>query len=353
MPNMREIARLAGVSVGTVSLALRNSERISAATRARIQALAGDYGYIPNRLSQAILSGKSRILGCLIHRQFGPHFARILGGVLEQAYRNDYSVMVVETEESTKTVSLAIRHLLEHRVAGIILAMPGILKPTYTEALLATRSAGVHLVAVVEIPSIMPGDRVVSDLETSARLMVEHLWQLGHREVGFLGHQHPVTTEFRLPVYRRCLKRYGMSTARMALVESQQEGINRVAEWLRERPQLTAILTDDDSFATSLLQSAGMLGIRIPQDISVMGTGNFHHTFIFPLVSTIEKHPQTLGQQAVDVLIGRLDEGLPASECTPVIREVEPTLLNRDTTVPLSRRHNGKEAGAALAQKKG
>lgn len=336
MPNMRDIARLAGVSIGTVSLALRNSERISEATRARIQDIAADYGYIPNRLSQAILSGKSRILGCIIHRQFGPHFARILGGVLEQASRHDHSVMVFQTAETVEAVEVAVRNLLEHRVEGITLMIPAITEAIHTKALLATRSAGVYLVAIAEVSSLAPGDLVICNIEAFARLMIDHIWTLGHRQVAFLGHQHPVTVEYRLPVYLRIMKQYGLPTDRVALVTNQQEGVNVMAGWLHERSRPTAVITDDDSFATTLMQSAGSLGVRIPEDLSVMGTGNFHHAFIYPLVSTVEKHPVALGHEAVNLLIRRIQDGMPPEECPPIVHEVEPTLLKRDTTAPLS-----------------
>lgn len=332
MPNMRDLARLAGVSVGTVSLALRGSTRISAATRARVQALADDFGYVPHHANRVPLSGSSRVLGCIIQRHYSPWYARILEGVLEQACRQEYSVMAAEGEQTGETAAFAIRHLLEHRVDGVILAIPGMTAMMHAEALFAARGAGVHLVAVVDVPSLTSGDRVICDLDTSARLMVEHLWQLGHREVAFLGHQQ--AGEYRLPVYTRCLKQFGLSADRVALVETPREGVDRMAVWLAERPRPTAVITDGDALAVSLLQSAGTLGVRIPQDLSVMGSGNEFHARIYPLVSTVEQYPQRLGEEAVKLLVRRLGDARPPAECEPIVRIVEQTLLKRDTTAP-------------------
>jgi len=336
MPNMRDIAKAAGVSVGTVSLALRDNTRISADTRAHIQAIAREYGYLPNRLSQALITGKSRTLGFVIHRHFGPLYAHIMGSVLEHAARNNYTVMVQETQQTEEAVTRVIRTLLEHRVEGIIIALPGLMEPIHGEALLAIHSAGVYFVTISETSSALAAtDLVLTDLEAVLRLSIVHLWQLGHREVAFLGIDTPLTNQCYKPLLLRMMKQYGLTTERVQLLSNHEEIAATLAQWWRHPHRPTAILATNDWIATSIIFNAGSLGIRVPQELCVAGCGNFFPN-IHPKLTTVERYPRLLGQEAVNLILQRLDDQIPPADCAWTIRRIEPMLLNGHTAVPIT-----------------
>lgn len=330
MPNMREIAKLAGVSVWTVSMALRDHSGVAEPTRNRIKAIAEEYHYLPNRLSQGSLSGSSGLVGYITHRDIGPVYTDILQGALYQAYLDGFHLLVLQTsKEDNDHISHAVRDLLELRVQGLIIAS-GLNEPLPNELLLTIRSAGAIPVGVMESHFATPVDRVVVDSEAVIAQQVDHLRRLGHRTFGMICYESK-SWKKREESFRQMLGRFGLRCSGVHHVNSAPMAEIAFEAIMEAHPQPTALLIASDLWAWPILRRAALRGTRVPQDISLVSTGNFYNGSLFPELTTVDMHTQQVGRKAVSLIRRRIREEQPPAEITPEILTVKPELLVRGT----------------------
>lgn len=339
MATIRQLAKLAEVSIATVSLALRDDPRIRPATRARIQALAQQYNYRPNRLMQGVLSGRSGSLGLVIPDVTLPFRARILSGVLAQAFTASYTTSVLETHGDPPHSLQALHTLIDMRVDGIIIES-GHASPIPPEAMLTVRSHDVPLV-VLDITVVgTPVDRICTDEERLAEIAISHLQRLGHRAIAYVGPQtaqHP-----RWMAMYRALQTRGLSTAYMidtVLYNSEVIDIPRVFARLRAFPSPpTAIVTWEDATAGRLLRHAVAQGVRVPEALSILGIANFPlGEYLQPALTTIEQFPEQIGRDAVSLLLQRIADGPRPDGAAPLTRRIAPQLVERGSCGPAPR----------------
>jgi DNA-binding LacI/PurR family transcriptional regulator len=342
MPTIRQLAELAGVSHSTVSRALRNDPRISPAVRQRIKTLAEECHFRPNRLAHSALTGKSAMLGMLM-TDVGLLFeSNILRGVLDSAYSNGYRVIVEETAYEMPRARQAIHTLLEQRVEALLLLSIH-RTPIPRSSLLEMRSHDVPFTAMdfTAVEDDIPW--VGTDETRLGELAVEHLNQLGHRRIAYVGPAPDAYRGGRARAIRDALRQRCLSTAHILDwgVESCHDfSADRALEQLcRTGQSPTAIICWEDRVAAKIIRDATRQGLAVPRDLSVVGCSNTTLAeFFLPAITSVEQHPAEIGRIACRDVLRRLsageDEAPEACWHTPVT----PSLVIRESCAPPHRR---------------
>lgn len=339
MPSLRKLAQLAGVNPSTVTRALRNDPRIGSETRLRIQALAEQFHYLPNRLAQSLMTGQSSTIGVLLPSVVTPYSVRLLSGVLHSAAAAGYRIIIQESGYRLAQSLAAIQMFVEQRVDGILLDC-GHLQPIPRKAILEMRSH--HIVPVGLDSTTFDGavDHVHTDEQELATRAVDYLVYLGHRQIAFVGKTIDGQLVGRGQYVFRALRQRLISTrhfidTRELPPYEQLPTEALLAQILAATPRATAIIAWEDPIAAILLKEAARAGIRVPQELSILGFGNLaFSTLTTPTLTTFEQHPEVVGRQAFALLLSRLR--LADGEETPEYQSIAipPTFVPRESCAP-------------------
>ncbi|MHB9023405.1 MAG: LacI family DNA-binding transcriptional regulator [Armatimonadota bacterium] len=326
MITIHQLARIAGVSPATVSMALHDHPRIGAATRKRIQELAATFQYQTRHASPHAGAARCGILGCIVPYVGVEFFSRTLAGMIAAAFAEGYQVMPLPGHVDIAQTLQSIQILVARGVDGLVLYPGQLSAPIPAEVLISLKSHGLPAVCVNH--SVDPLDLVATNEDQCGRLVIEHLFALGHRCVACIGHsnQHP-----RQHALASVAREYGMETH---LIESCGTDLSEMLATLVQRqPLLTAFIGHDDLFAGQILQFAAQQGLHVPQDISVVGCNN-RRLPVTPRLTTVELFPEEIGRNAVILLLQRLKEPCPAEPRELTTIRIEPLLIIGQSSAP-------------------
>lgn len=340
MKTMRDVAQEAGVSRTTVSFVLNGpneqSMRIAEDTRRRVLEVAESMGYKRNDLVRAVVSGKSRMIGFLGFSARFESAARMLESALDEAERSGYTIKVLRFQEEPLGQA-TIEQCVQLRLAGVIALFPG---ERNLESL--RREMQRYEIPFAVLDSSLPhswGIRVVSDDTPGVELAVEHLAALGHRRITFLsGDANSPLSMMREAGYRNAMSRLGLASD----VEHtfwRPEGEKQAIAKFMERPEghPTAILCWDDKVAMIVVRALRERGLRVPDDVSVVGFADLTVAELCdPPLTTVAQPFEEMGQVVVQQLIGRIESKSGASVAEPLERLLPTRLVVRQSTGPVS-----------------
>lgn len=308
-PSIKDIARLAQVTPSTVSRALAGSDRISAETRRRVQTIAQELGYTPSVAARSLVTGASQTFGILAPTLSDPYAAAVMGGIEAACLEAGYHLVVASTAGDPRREIEAFRVVMGQQPDGLIIlsARAG---HAYEQVL-----KGVE-VPVVFINSAQPGERVFSiatDNEYGGWLATRHLLDLGHRRIAYLGGPTAGRShQARAAGYRRALQEAGLRfEPELVLPGDGSLGAGRAAlARLLDRNgdgRPTALFCYNDLSALGLLAEAHRRGLRLPDDLSVVGFDNVPYAEIsLPPLTTVDQRKEELGRLAVLTLLAAL-----------------------------------------------
>jgi LacI family transcriptional regulator, galactose operon repressor len=344
---VRDVARHAGVSSGTVSRVLNNREDVAGDLRDRVLRSVADLGYESSRAGRGSAAASAPFevgfLLALPHVRgtrdlMAPFWARILHGAEAEARRHGARVSyrsLLEADLASHSVS---RHLREMRLDGALLV--GVATP---DMLAAVGSAGLPAVVVEDRPESTGVDAVVSDYASAGRMVVETLLGAGHRDIAFIGGEllpgagvrNAVwAIEARAIGYRNALAYAGLPLADQLLEScdlTPAGGYAAANRLLARAPQVTAIFCANDPTASGVMQALRDAGRKIPVDISVVGCDDEYGGQTFPPLTTVRVHKELLGVTAVRRLLQLAQDG-PEGVSLTMMLPVE--LVERDSVAP-------------------
>lgn len=335
---MSDIARKAGVSRMTASCVLneRQDDRIVRDdTRQRVLQAAAEMGYRRNELARAMVTGKNRVLGFLAAQPETEYVARMLSGALEEAEARDYSVKVLRIGDEAST-RRALQRCSETRLAGIITVY---MRDDLLNHLHDEMARYRIPLARLDSSSTRPwGVRVTSDDETGGRLAVEHLVSLGHRHIAFVSGSPGTSTGIaRESGFRQAMEQSGLEVLPGYICHGYWEPARTeqvTKELLANAPQRpTAIVCANDEIAMAVLRTARRHGLRVPEDLSVVGFADLSVARMAdPPLTTIMQPFWGMGQVAARWLIARQDEEEFSDQ--PVEEVLATQLIVRESTAP-------------------
>jgi DNA-binding LacI/PurR family transcriptional regulator len=314
---IRDVAARAGVSHQTVSRVINDSPSVTAATRERVLAAIRDLAFVPSPMARGLISNQTRSIGIVADDVSDHFFARVVAGAEAEARRRGYYLMIGSVEPDDDEGGY-LRLMLERRVEGLILARPSV--PLTPADLVAARGAGVPLVAVGF--SELPGFPVVDvDNRQGGYDATRHLLEHGHRRIATLvGPGAWPSAAARLDGYRQALLEAGVAED-PSLVEPASgwglESGRAAARRLLERgADFTALFGHSDLIALGAIRQLRDAGLRVPDDVSVVGYDDLPVAEYFePALSTIHQPMREVGALAAGFVLDQLAGGAaPALE---------------------------------------
>jgi LacI family transcriptional regulator len=307
MVRLKDIAARAGVSVMTVSKALRGAADISADTKTRIKLLAQQMGYVPDSMAQGLRSHTTKLLGLVLSTVTNPIFARMISAIEEGAHEWGYDLILAHTLNVPEREDACIRRLLSRRVDGLFIA------PVYR---LAPTAAIYEELAQRQTPTVILGHRapfcaqfhnVETDDLTASYLLTRHLLELGHKRIAFLcGPSVSPWAHERLEGFRRAMREAQIEPDDRLIFTagtSIEEGEKAAMQMLNESASMTAIQAASDFVAIGAANIYLNQGIKIPEDLSIVGFGNIQVSEHFRVPLTTVRQPKLrLGVAAMDIM---------------------------------------------------
>jgi LacI family transcriptional regulator, galactose operon repressor len=332
---IRDIASEAGVSIATVSRVLNGRPDVAAETREAVLTVVRERGFSTNRSARALSGGRTGLVGLATPFIHGPYFASILSGAAEALYEQDTRIVVCSTHHHHDREVTLLDRLMHGTTDGAILLLP---EETNEELLALHRQRFPFVVADPRV-AVAEGIASVSAAHSSgARAATEHLLSLGHRRIGALtGPRGMLATEERLNGYHAALVAAGVVPDPTLEVPSnwQIEGGGEAAlKLLDRRDRPTAVFAFNDNVAVGTMRAARRLGLRVPEDLSIVGFDDVEFAELLgPALTTVRQPLEEMGRMAVSLLT-RLIEQQPV-EALRV--ELATRLVVRESTAPPSR----------------
>lgn len=328
---IRDLAEAAGVSVTTVSQILNGKgERFSIETRQRVHQLQEDLGYVPDFNARNLIMKSAQTIGVLVPNLGNPFFSMFIRGVQQTSRERHFIPLIFGANHDEQLESYYLQELIKRAVDGLIIAsasitgeaIDNILKKNGIPYLLIDQNGG---------PSV---DRIRVDDEQGGQLAARHLLTLGHQRIVVVMPEHPTQNlRIRLAGFKAQLVDQQISLADSAVITSPMTklgGYQATAAVLAQHP--TAVFAINDETALGLMRGLHEQGVRVPDDISVLGYDDIDlDEYVVPKLTTIHQPVVTMGQQATELLINRVQNQRQPAQMVdlPVV------LKQRESTGPV------------------
>ena len=316
---MKDIARELGVSVATVSRALKDSPHISSEQRERIKQYAQEHHFTPNTIAESLRHSRvqpMKVIGVIVPEFVHYYFSTILKGIEEEAEAHGYRVMVAQSGEQYEREVRLCQSFYENKVCGIIVSQA---KDTHHyEHFQRLIDAGVPLVFYDRICTGVNASRVVVDDYTGAFNAVEYLIRTGCRRIAYYGSQMNLEiAKNRFNGYKDALLKHRLPF---------DECLTRICDNRMDAEIITPELFDGDYYpdaffavnddtAIGILHAVKRMGLRVPEDISICGFTNGDRAMACdPMLTTVEQRGVMVGEEAASILIGQVEGTIPKAK---------------------------------------
>jgi DNA-binding LacI/PurR family transcriptional regulator len=308
--DIRSVARLANVSIATVSRTINRVSTVNPKTAKRVWEVIEKLNYFPNTQARSLVSGRSRLLGLIVSEITNPFFPELIQGFEDIAVEHGYEILISSTNYDPRRMSLCIRRMLERRAEGVAVMTFGVEKPLLEQ--FAERN--IPLVFVDEGPDRSGISLLRVDYHHGIRQGVQHLAALGHRDIAFIsGRKGLHSAQSRLAAFSRSLEECGIDADPEWIVEgdhTMEGGIEAMARLLKVRQRPTAVMCSNDMTAIGVLHTLYRAGLRVPDDLSVIGFDDIHIAQVtIPPLTTIQMSCFDLARAAVTALRAHVEEG--------------------------------------------
>lgn len=332
---MKDIAAHFGISVATVSRALKDSPRISVERRAAIQQYAREHNFTPNMIAESLRHSRiqpMKVIGVIIPEFAHYYFSSILSGIEEEASAHGYRIMVAQSNEQYEREVKICKSFYENKVCGIIVSQA---KDTHRydhfQQLIDT---GIPLVFYDRICTGVNASRVVVDDYMGAFNAVSHLIETGCNRIAYYG--SAMTLEIsknRYNGYKDALLKHGIQPdpELMRLCDNRTDAESITPEMLNSSAPPNGFFAVNDDTAIGILYTAKRMGFRVPEDISICGFTNGQRAIACdPMLTTVEQRGTKVGEEAADILIGHVEGTIPPGKIER--RIIRTRLIIRGTT---------------------
>ncbi|EGQ8606200.1 substrate-binding domain-containing protein [Vibrio parahaemolyticus] len=330
MATMKDIAKLAGVSTSTVSHVINKTRFVSEEISERVNNAAKELNYYaPSALARSLKVNRTKTIGMLVTTSTNPFFGEVVKGVERSCYHKGYSLILCNTEGDNERMRQSINTLLQKRVDGLIL-MCSSLEGERIDVF--ERYPDIPVVVMDWGPMLFTSDKIQDNSLRGGYLAAKYLIDCGHTEIGcitgpLIKHQ----AQMRYEGYKRAMNEAGLDFNANWIIESdfECEGGYQAFKKMAERGTLpSSIFVSNDMMAMGVINAANELGIKVPDDLSIIGYDDIHIAkFMSPSLTTIHQPKYRLGQAAVETLVRRLDD--KSNEAQVV--QLEPTLVIRNS----------------------
>ncbi len=338
-PTQQDVAKLAGVSRATVSYVINGLADgqipISEETRQAVIVAVKELGYAPDARAQALRSGNTKIIGLIIPDIHNPHYWDFVDGAEQESRASGYHLLLSATSFNSKYAEDIFDGLAHRRIDGLILCGSFNIQSLKAQnALTQLLNRQLPLVEMRDNYNL-ESDCVVSDYGAPTREVMSYLLSMQHRRIGMIyGADEPSLAEDRKTAYEESLQAAGLLLDPNLFVEcgpSIEDGYQAALKLLGTHSRPTAVIAINDLLAIGVLRAASDLGLKIPEDLSLVGYDNILiSNYLVPRLTTVSKDAVLAGREALKLVIERIQNpALPNRR-----REIPARLVIRESTGP-------------------
>jgi LacI family transcriptional regulator len=334
---IKDIARALGLSVSTVSKALRGSHEISAETKKQVMAYATEHNYKPNPIAQSLKRGRSKSIGVIVCNIDNNFFSAVINGIESVARQKDYNVIITQSQESYEREVANSEHLSSRSVDGLIISLSAETKQV--DHLVKLHDKGLPMVFFDRITDEIATHKVIADNFKGAYEATRHLLEQGFRRIAHITSSSSLSiTLERLEGYKKALADAGLKADERYIKLCPHGGMIKeetrqaLTELLQMKSRPDAIFTASDRLSTTTLSLLRKMQIEVPQQIALVGFTNSISADIFhPSLTSVVQPAIEMGQTATDLLIQLIEARRPVTDFRKVVLNTE--LQIRDSSI--------------------
>ncbi len=332
---MKDIAKEFGISVATVSRALKNSPRISEERRTAIQQFAKEHNFVPNAIAESLRYARvqpMKVIGVIIPEFTHFYFSSVLSGIEEEAYSRGYRIMVAQSEERYEREVKICQSFFENKVCGIIVSQA---KDTQKyDHFQMLQDAGMPLVFYDRICTGINASRVVVDDYMGAFNAVSYLIEKGYTRVAYYGAgMNLEISKNRFNGYKDAILKHGLQfdPSLTYICDNRDDAESITPEVLQQEMPPNGFFAVNDDTAIGILYTAKRMGFKVPEEIGICGFTNGQRAVACdPMLTTVEQRGKRVGEEAASILIDKVEGHIDSEQV--VKRVVRTKLIVRGTT---------------------
>jgi len=334
IPTINDVAKMAGVSKRTVSRVINNSDKVNAQTRKKVEKIIEKLNFTPNSRARGLAASRSYLIG-LIYDLPTLFINDVQKGIVSICTHAGYDIVVHPCEYGSDNLVNDVRRFVNRsKVDGVIMLPPVSDIPELSAAL---DDIDVPHVRFASELSAEPWRQVVTNYGPAVTDMTNHLVSLGHTDIGFIsGPKHNVSSRKRRQAFVDALHQHGLELQNSMVAGGEftyESGVNAAEKLLTAEPRPTAIFAANDEMAFGVMNVANSLGIKVPDDLSVVGfDGTNFANFVIPSLSTIRRPSADMARLGAQKLLAFIDDGANAARAFESM--VSPQFVPRESTGP-------------------
>lgn len=308
MATMKDVARLAGVSTSTVSHVINNDRFVSDAIREKVEAAIKNLNYAPSALARSLKLNQTRTIGMLITASSNPFFSELVRGVERSCFERGYSLVLCNTDGDEQRMNRNLETLLQKRVDGLLLLCTETHQPSPE---IMQRYPSIPTVMMDWAPFGGEGDLIQDNSLLGGDIATQYLIDKGYTRIACItGPLDKTPARLRLEGYRNAMARAGLPVKAGYEFNADFEfggGFNAMQALLALPEPPHAVFMSNDAMAVGAYQALYQAGLRVPQDMALVGYDDIELArYMTPPLTTIHQPKDELGELAIDVLIHRM-----------------------------------------------
>lgn len=328
---MKDIAEDLGVSLMTISKALRGHRDISDETRRRVVQRAQELGYRPNWAARSLATGRTQLVGLVIPDLMNSFFAEIAKSISKKLEPLSYHTVICNSEEQADTEDYQIGFLLARNVEGLIIASSQI--NSEQEIWQELEESKIPYVLIDRLVEGVSASFVGVKDDEIGFLATNHLLECGYQHIAHIRGPAVTTGVGRLAGYQRALQSAGIPVRTDYIVEGHfddENGYKAMVELLTRTPRPDGVFCYNDPVAAGAIRAVFDVGLGIPDDVGIIGAGNIHYSDLLRVpLTTVDQGSPAIGEAAADLLLRSLNA---KGTALPEQIFISPKLIVRETT---------------------
>ena len=334
---LKEIAETLGISITTVSKALKNYSDVSEKTRKAVIALAEELSYTPNSFAVNLRTKESKTIGLIIPEVVHHFFSNVINGIIAEAEKKDYLVIILQSNESLELEKKQVALLINKRVDGIIMSLSNESNNDFHIKEILRKE--IPFVQFDKISKLIPSSKVIINDQKAAMEAVQHLIDKGCKKIAHIrGPENPQNAIDRFIGYKKALEKNGIPYDSKLVYSCKnvtfEEGIEFAKQIVDEHPDVDGIFVITDLVAVGVLAYFNEKGIQVPNQIAVIGFSNwFMSQVITPKLSTVDQPSYEMGVAAFSLLLEEMICRKDGKVFIPRTIELETSIIERDSSL--------------------
>lgn len=333
MVKLKDIAEKAGVNVSTVSRALNDSSDINVETKNRIRKIAKEMNYVPNTSAQSLVGKGTKSIGVIVPEIISNYFTHMLVSIESELKKRGYSLIIGMTHHDYKNEIYYLNVMKNRKVDGIILA--GSMYKELEDYLITMKKSNyIPMVLIQTFVHFPDYDYIMVDDYYGYCMAVEHLKNKGHQKIGFIADE--ISSKMRFPMYKKALAKYGLELdkeyTKIGKEMFELGGYLRMKELIQTSHIPSAVFASYDYIAIGAMKALKEYGLRVPDDISIIGYDDIREaSYISKPLTTISPPLGEMAKVGVNLLLHKIEKDSNTIQHV----SLKPELILRNTTAEI------------------